>query len=174
MITELAWKNVWRNKTRSLIVIVAVTIGVFAGVFTIAVMNSAVVQRIDAAVNEELSHIQINNKDFRSNSDINNVISDCSAVTAILDTIEGVRSVTGRIIVRGIASTAARSTGVEINGIDVEKEKEILTLSEKIIAGTGSFFESDSRLTGAVIGEKLAKELNIIRYILSVRSRLNF
>jgi ABC-type lipoprotein release transport system permease subunit len=170
MITDIAWKNVWRNKTRSLIVIAAVTIGVFAGVFTIAVMNSAVVQRIDAAVNEELSHIQINNKDFRSNSDINNVISDCSAVTAMVDTIEGVSSVTGRVIVRGIASTAARSTGVEINGIDVEKEKEIFTLSEKIIPGTGSFFESDSRLTGAVIGEKLAKELNIIRYILSDES----
>jgi len=54
MITGIAWKNVWRNKSRSLIVIAAVTVGVFAGVFSIAIMNSAVVQRIDAAVNEEL------------------------------------------------------------------------------------------------------------------------
>ncbi|HUW92902.1 MAG TPA: FtsX-like permease family protein [Bacteroidales bacterium] len=170
MITDIAWKNVWRNKTRSLIVIAAVTIGVFAGVFTIAVMNSAVVQRIDAAVNEELSHIQINNKDFRSNSDVSNVIRDYSSVTSVPDTIQGVESVTGRLIVRGIASTAARSTGVEINGIDIEKEREIFTLSEKIIAGTGGFFEADTKFTSAVIGEKLAKELNIIRYILTDES----
>jgi putative ABC transport system permease protein len=41
MIIEIAWKNVWRNKSRSLIVIAAVTIGVFAGVFSIAAMNSS-------------------------------------------------------------------------------------------------------------------------------------
>jgi cell division protein FtsX len=49
MITAIAWKNVWRNKTRSLIVISAVAIGVFAGVFTMAAINSSIIQRIDAA-----------------------------------------------------------------------------------------------------------------------------
>ncbi len=52
------------------------TIGVFAGVFSMAAINSSIVQRIDAAVNEELSHIQVNNKDFRSSSDIRNFITD--------------------------------------------------------------------------------------------------
>ena len=65
MITSIAWKNVWRNKTRSLTVIAAVTIGVFAGVFSMAAINSSIVQRIDAAVNEELSHIQVNNHGFQ-------------------------------------------------------------------------------------------------------------
>mgnify|MGYP007118314292 CR=1 FL=1 len=70
MIIQIAWKNVWRNKTRSLIVILSVAVGVFAGVFAMAAMNSSIVQRIDAAVNEELSHIQVNNREFRSSSDI--------------------------------------------------------------------------------------------------------
>ena len=69
MITSIAWKNVWRNRTRSLTVIAAVTVGVFAGVFSMAAINSSVVQRIDSAVNEELSHIQINNRDFRQSGD---------------------------------------------------------------------------------------------------------
>jgi len=164
MITGIAWKNVWRNKSRSLVVIAAVTVGVFAGVFSIAVMNSAIVQRIDASVNEELSHIQVNNKDFRNNTDINNIIADLRHVKSSLESVPGLSSVTGRIIVRGIASTSTRSTGVEISGIDVEKEKQMFTLSEKIIPGTGNFLESDTKYNSVFIGEKLAKELNIIRY----------
>ncbi len=167
MILEIAWKNVWRNKTRSLIVITAVTIGVFAGVFTIAAMNSSIVQRIDAAVNEEMSHIQVNNKDFRSSSDIRNVINDYPSLKSTLESAPGVVNTTGRIIIKGIASTASKSTGVEITGIEFEKEKEIFTLYKKLIPGTGSYFGSETKFNTAFIGEKLAKELNIIRYTLT-------
>lgn len=167
MIASIAWKNVWRNKSRSLIVITAVTIGVFAGVFSIAVMNSAMVQRIDSAVNEELSHLQVNNKGFRSGIDIQNYIADLPAVTSALSSTPGVNSVTDRIIIRGIATTSAKSSGVEITGIDVEKERQMFTVDEKLIPGTGSFFGTGTKLNTAVIGEKLAKDLNIIRYILT-------
>jgi len=166
MIVEIAWKNVWRNKTRSLIVIAAVTIGVFAGVFTIAAMNSSVVQRIDAAVNEEMSHIQINNKDFRSSADIRNVIADYPSLLAVVEGIPGVVNTAGRIVIRGIASTASKSSGVEITGIDAEKEKQMFTLPEKLIPGTGSFLGSETKFNTVFIGEKLAKDLNIIRYSL--------
>jgi len=170
MITQIAWKNVWRNKTRSLIVITAVTIGVFAGVFSIALMNSSVVQRIDAAVNEELSHIQINNKDFRSSGDILSIIKDTDEILKTVQEAPGFKGHTGRIIVTGIASTATKSSGVEINGINIEKEKEIFTLRNKLIEGTGDYFSSGTKYNSVFIGEKLARELNIIRYILSTES----
>jgi ABC-type lipoprotein release transport system permease subunit len=135
MITGIAWKNVWRNRSRSLIVIAAVTVGVFAGVFSIAVMNSAIVQRIDASVNEELSHIKINNKDFRNSTDINNYIPDIQKVVSSLESVPGVTSITGRIIVRGIASTSTRSAGVEISGIDVEKGERNVHIITKDYSG---------------------------------------
>lgn len=166
MITEIAWKNIWRNKSRSLIVITAITIGVFAGVFTIAVMNSSIVQRLDAAVNEELSHIQVNTKDFRSSSDVTAIIPDYPAVRNEVESTAGVVASTGRIIIKGIASTSAKSTGVEISGVNVQKEKEIFTLSDKLIPGTGTYLDSETKYNTVFIGEKLAKELNIIRYII--------
>ena len=167
MIAAIAWKNVWRNRTRSLIVIAAVTIGVFAGIFSMAAINSSIVQRIDAAVNEELSHIQINNKDFRRSNDIQNIIPGISQIRSVLNTLSGVNTFTGRILIRGMASTSAMSTGVEIIGIDPEKEKDIFTLSDKLIPGTGSYFKSDTKFNSAFVGEKLAKELNIIRYVIT-------
>ncbi|MCU0366419.1 MAG: FtsX-like permease family protein [Bacteroidales bacterium] len=170
MITSIAWKNVWRNRTRSLTVIAAVTVGVFAGVFAMAAINSSIVQRIDAAVNEELSHIQINSKEFRSSSDLKNVIPEPEKVISVLQNIPEVTRIAERIIVRGIASTSAGSTGVEITGINVGGEEEMFTLKTRLIPGTGSYFGSDTRLNSAFIGEKLAKELYIIRYILTEES----
>lgn len=167
MIIQIAWKNVWRNKTRSLIVILSVAVGVFAGVFAMAAINSSVVQRIDSAVNEELSHIQVNNREFRSSSDISDLIADFDKTDSVMKSMPGVRATTGRIIIRGIASTSARSCGVEINGIDVEREKEMFTLKNKVIPGTGSYFGSETKFNSILIGEKLAKDLNIIRYILT-------
>ena len=170
MITSIAWKNVWRNRTKSLTVIAAVTVGVFASVFALAAINSSIVQRIDSAVNEELSHIQVNTKEFRSSSDILNIISEPDKVAETLRKTPGVTDVTGRIIVRGIASAPSGSAGVEITGIDIEKEKQMFTLSGKLIPGTGSYFGADTKLNSAFIGEKLARELQIIRYILTAES----
>lgn len=170
MIVSIAWKNVWRNKYRSLVVIAAITIGVFAGVFAIALMNSSVVQRLDAAVNEELSHVQVNTRNFRRGGEINSVIPAYDSLVSQIRKIPGVSETTGRLIIRGIASTAAKSLGVEITGINVDREKTMFTLPGKLIAGTGSFFETRSKLNNVVIGEKLAKELGIIRYILDDKS----
>jgi ABC-type lipoprotein release transport system permease subunit len=167
MIVGIAWKNVWRNRTRSLTVISSVAVGVFAGVFTMAAMNSSVVQRIEAAVNDELSHVQINSKKFRSSGDIENFVPVYSKVISVLDTTPGIKTATGRLIINGMASSQAKSSGVEINGIDIAKEKEMFSLSSKLIPGTGSYFNSGTRFNSAFIGEKLAKELNIIRYILT-------
>ncbi len=132
-----------------------------------AAINSSVVQRIDAAVNEELAHIQVNNREFRSSSDIQDLIPGFNEVDSALKSLPGVNATTGRIIIRGIASTSAKSSGVEINGIDVEKEKEMFTLHKKVIPGTGSYFGADTKFNSVLIGEKLAKDLNIIRYILT-------
>ena len=167
MIIGIAWKNIWRNKVRSLVVICAVTIGVFAGVFSVAVMNSTVVQRIDAAVNEELSHIHINNKEFRNSGDINCILQDSDSLMNTISAIPGVANVTGRIVIQGMASTARKSTGIIINGIDIEKEKKIFTLHEKIIPGTGNYFEEETKLNRVLIGEQLAVDLNVIRFILT-------
>ena len=75
MIWKTAWKNVWRNRVRSLVVIASVTVGIFAGVFAVAFMNGMIAQRFDAAIDEEISHIQITGKDYILNNDPQIMIS---------------------------------------------------------------------------------------------------
>jgi len=164
MIWKTAWKNVWRNRVRSLVVIISVTIGIFGGVFAVAVMNGAIEQRVDAALNDETGHIHINDPGFRDNFDIQLTIPDYEQVHSSILKTPGVTAATPRTIITGMANTATKSTGVQIIGIQPETEKQVFRLYETTIPGTGDFFETDSRYQLAYIGQELAKELNIIHY----------
>ncbi len=164
MIWKTAWKNVWRNRVRSIVVISSVTVGIFAGVFSVAVMTGAINQRVDSALNEEISHIQVTSKDFRTNYDPDLIINNTGKVISEIQNTPGVVNTCGRIIISGMANTATKSTGVQIVGIDPEKEKKVFSLSEKIMNGTGDYFETESRYNLALIGQDLAKELNIVRF----------
>jgi ABC-type lipoprotein release transport system permease subunit len=166
MIWKTAWKNVWRNKVRSLVVIASVTVGIFAGVFSIALMNGLIAQRINDALNDEISDIQINSKDFRINNDPQLVIKNSEAVLSEINSVNGVTDISERTIITGMANTASKSAGVQIIGIDPDKEKKVFTLYNKVMPGTGDYFVKDSKLNLALIGQELAKDLNIIRYSL--------
>jgi ABC-type lipoprotein release transport system permease subunit len=166
MIWKTAWKNVWRNKIRSLVVIISITIGIFGGVFAVAIMNGAIEQRVDAALNEEISHIHINDPAFRDNYDIQLTLDQPDRILDSIEATPGVAAVTFRTILTGMANTATKSVGVQIVGINPETERSIFTLYKTTIPGTGSFFEQESRYNLAYIGEDLAKELNIIRFII--------
>jgi ABC-type lipoprotein release transport system permease subunit len=164
MIWKTAWKNVWRNRVRSIVVVSSVTVGIFAGVFSVAMMAGMINQRVDSAINEEISHIQVTAKDFRINYDPALVINNTEKVISEIQNTAGVENTCSRIIVSGMANTATKSTGVQIVGIDPEKEKKVFSMYTKIMEGTGDYFEKESRYNLALIGQDLAKDLNIVRY----------
>lgn len=166
MIWKTAWLNVWRNKIRSLVVIISVTIGIFGGIFIVAIMNGAIEQRVDAALNEEIAHVQVFDPGFRDNYDIQLLVDNPAQVLNKVRETPGVQAITTRIILTGMASTASKSAGVQILGVDPQRETQVFRLNQTTIPGTGSFFEEESRHNLAYIGQELAKELNIIRYII--------
>ncbi len=164
MILKTAWKNVWRNKTRSLVVIASITIGIFAGVFAVGLMNGTMEQRIEAALDLEISHIQINKPGFRDNYDLDLTLDNYEKLNNELKEIPEIESVANRMIITAIANTANKSTGIQLIGVNPEEERDVFSLDQQIIPGTGTFFSEESRYNQVVIGQDLAKELNVIRY----------
>ena len=70
MIWSLSWKNVWRNKTRSLVVIIAFTLGIFGGIYMVAVMVGMMDTRLKLAIGNEASHIQVHNPAYLENNEL--------------------------------------------------------------------------------------------------------
>ncbi|MCO6472944.1 MAG: ABC transporter permease [Melioribacteraceae bacterium] len=158
MLSRIAWKNIWRNKLRSGIIITSISLGLFGGVFAIAFMNGMANQMINDLINLELANIQLHNPQFLLNDETIYTIENPEKKIERIKKIEQVKSVSSRTVRMGMASSSSTGKGVRINGINPEIEKQTTELSDKIIEG--SFLE-DERKNQIVVGEKLVKELKL-------------
>ncbi len=156
-IIKIAWRNLWRNKVRSLIVIMAVCFGMIGGGFSTALMIGAVNKRIEAAIGNETAHVQVNKKGYVDNPDINLLIDNSKEQSEKYLSIDEVQGLSCRLIVNAMMSSTRNATGVNLVGVNPENEKQISSLYTKI--ENGDFFEEEKR-NQIIISKKLAEELN--------------
>lgn len=163
MIWSIAWKNIWRNKKRSLVVIVAVALGIIAGVFIIGFVEGWSKQRLDDAVYNEVSHIQIHNNEYLKNEETSLTINDPGRITAIIDTLAEVKSHVVRTKIIALAGTSWANTGVIIYGIDPAREMQVTKIHEKIAVGGGRYLDP-AGIGEILISDKTAELLKIKQY----------
>ena len=164
MLFSISWRNIWRNKVRSLVIIFSVALGIFAGVTSTAFMKGLAEQRIQKVIKSELSYIQVHKKGFRQNSDLKSYIPGAAALTQDIRKIPHVTGASRRVVVQAMIASAETATGVLIAGVNPEQEKQVTNIHEKII--DGAYFEGIKKHP-VVIGKKLAEKLNV-----KVRSKL--
>ncbi|MBN1822647.1 MAG: ABC transporter permease [Prolixibacteraceae bacterium] len=158
MIFSVAWRNLWRSKTRSLVVMISICAGLAAGIFYVAFYNGMVDQRIDTAIKTEASHIQVHYPDYLNNPDKKYLIEDAGSVTKKILALDGVKSVTQRVILNSMIQSPTTGAGVKITGINPDEERNVTNLYSKLIEG--SYFE-DGKRNPIVIGKKLAEKLKV-------------
>jgi len=165
MIWSIAWKNVWRNHKRSIIVIAAVLLGTAAGVFTSGLMVGWVDQRISSLVHIEVGHIKLHNPNYLNNEEIGYTLPDSRAVVHYLSSIPAIKGFSPRIKVTSMASTSRGNTALTLQGINVGQEKQVSELYKKLLPG-GSFLETTGE-NPIVISDKTAEQLRIKNYTLT-------
>lgn len=166
MILSVAWRNVWRNKTRSIVMIISIALGLVVGVFYMAFMQGMVDARIESATKSELAHLQIHAPHFLDNNETSLVIKDAKQLTAEIQKTSGVKAVSYRLVAEPFVMAAHGTGGGRLVGIIPEMEKQVTDIAEHLIDGT--YLKKSGRMPPVVIGEKLAKNLN-----LKVGSKIN-
>lgn len=147
-----------------MVMITAISVGVFAGVFTIAIMLGWVNQRIEAVINTEISHIQIHHPDYLETNEVHDYIPDIVSMQQQIEQRAGVKAVSSRVIATCMVASAETGSGVQLVGIDPENERLVTNIHEKII--DGEYFDG-VKSNPIVIGEKLANKLKV-----KVRSKI--
>ncbi|PLX04880.1 MAG: ABC transporter permease [Marinilabiliales bacterium] len=160
MIWSISWKNIWRNKLRSLIVVIAITLGLLAGVFSSALMNGIIERRIRAAIENEVSHIQIHNKNFMENIEIGYNINNANEILDKLASFPEVKHVSKRMKITAMANTPSQGTGVNLIGVYPEKEKQVSSLYKYINDSSGTYFDAKKK-NSIVVSQKFADKLNL-------------
>jgi len=158
MLLSLAWRNVWRNRKRSLIILLSIAFGLWGGLFSDAMMLGMMDSVVETAIKRDLSHIQIHKAGFSKDKNLNNYIPNGKTVLEECKQIPGVLVVSGRTIIEGMAASPASSFGVRIVGIDPKIAQRVTDIHASLIEG--SYFESGKR-NPIVIGKKLAERLNL-------------
>jgi len=161
MIWIVAWKNIWRNKVRSLVVVMAIALGLLGGVFSSAVLKGTSDQRVREAVTRETSHIQIHNPAFIEDNDVRYLVDgNGKKLFTALDTMDMIAAWSPRVKFMAMAGSANAGTGVSVIGIDPEKEKHVTEIHSLICDTCGKWFK-ESRGMPVVVGQALAKKLKV-------------
>lgn len=166
MIWRISWKNVWRNRSRSLVVIIAVTLGTISGVFVAGLMKGWVDQRIHAAIYNEVSHIKIQNPEYLNNEEVKHTVDNYNEIADFLNNSDQVKAWTKRSKIIAMASTSRGNTAITLKGIDPEEETTVTEINNYMVDGGGDFFEGNER-NPIVISEKTADQLRLINYTIS-------
>lgn len=146
--------------------IVAIALGLLAGVFAIAFMQGAVDARIESVTRTEMSHLQVHAPHFLENNETGLYISDADSLTQKIQNLPEVVAASYRLIAEPFIMAAHGTGGGKMLGVIPEMEKHVTNISEKLVNGT--YLEKDGRMPPVLIGEKLATKLK-----LKVGSKLN-
>ena len=154
----LAWRNLRRNRRRTLLSIGGIS---FAGallVFMLSMQSSQYQLMLKSAVNNGTGYLQIQAEGYQKNAYSWLVITDPGAASAILRAEPRVSATTTRAEGFALIASANHAQGAMVIGIEPEHEATVLTTAQFV--REGEFLKADD-FDQAVIGTLLAKNLEV-------------
>ena len=158
MYLQLAWRNIWRNKRRTAIILTAVVIGIWSMILLGSLMRGMAVGMIKNGIATLTGHIQIHHKGYRNDPAIENSIADPRVVEDLLKKALPPDSLwSPRVRVSAVASNARHSSGVTLVGIDPASEARISFIGAAI--SQGRYLNPDDK-NGILVGEALLEKFD--------------
>jgi putative ABC transport system permease protein len=158
MLFKIAWRNVWRSRRRSTILVASITVGICAGLLEMAILNGMAAQQVNAAVRTRLSHLQVHSAGFRNHEDVGLFVPGGDSVLAAVRGAPGVEAAAGRAVLDAMAASASTARGVRLLGVDPAAERRVTDLPSRMVEGD---WFGRPRRDAAVIGQRLARRLGV-------------
>lgn len=158
ILVKLAWRNIFRNKRRTLIAATAIGIGLTALIFIDAFMIGMEETMIRTATASFLGDAQIHREGFRDAQEVSLTIQALDSVTESLTKEEIVAHFTQRTLASSMITSPANVSAISLIGVHPPTEKFLSLIDDAITEGT--YFEGHNS-RDIVIGAKLAEILEI-------------
>jgi ABC-type lipoprotein release transport system permease subunit len=152
----IAWRNIWRNKRRSIITIAAIFMAVLLSVFMRSMQLGQYEMMIEGGVNQ-VGYIQIHNNGYWDNQSINKAMILTAEMEQKIKEVENVKEINPKFMNFGLASSGEQTKASMITGIQPEKEDNYTGLSRKVIWGD-YLSKTDN---GILVAENLAVFLKL-------------
>lgn len=158
MIRRLAWRNLWRHRTRTLIMGSAVALLYALTLVGLGVNDDGHARMLDEATSAAGGDVLIHGDGFWATRASDRVIRDADGILDRVRGVEGVEAAIPRVLLSGLVSTSAGSSAALVRGIRPELESRLVDPADDLIDGTFLTGEEDDPL---VLGAEIVRKLEI-------------
>ena len=158
MLATIAWRNLWRNHRRTLVMLTAIAVGLWGMIWMTALMRGMVDQMIDSSISTLSGHIQIHAEGFLDDPSVERSMPparDNPALLALLDSPR-VTHWSERIRVPAVIRSERDVFGVTLVGINPQQEKGLSFIADSVTEGE---YLADAHDSHVLIGRKLLERL---------------
>lgn len=153
----LAWRNIWRNKRRTIITIASVFFAILLALVMRSMQLGSYGHMIDTIVHSYTGHIQLHASGYWKDKTLDNSFEGSDSLTKVIESVEGISLVVPRLESFALASFSSKTKGVMLIGVDPAQENKLTDLSEKVVDGKWLTSETN----GTALGQTLAKYLGV-------------
>jgi ABC-type lipoprotein release transport system permease subunit len=154
---KLAWRNIWRNKRRTLITVASIFFGVLLSAYMTSMQEGSYGKMVEIVVKFYSGYMQVHHEDYWENKSINNSFDYDQALVDQIKKHREIDFVIPRLESFGLASAGELTRGSAIFGIVPNIETQLTGIADKIVSGKYLQPNDD----GVVIGDGLAKYLKL-------------
>ena len=154
MILKIAFRNIFRQKRRTILTALAMIVGFMLSSVFIGLSDGAYGNIISMFTRNRIGHIQVHRAGYLDKPSLYKTIDNASAVGEAIQSSAGVEAWAPRVYGAGLGSVGEKSTGVQIVGVDVARETEATRFDKKVVEGRTL---TETPAHEAVIGKGLAK-----------------
>jgi len=153
----LAWRNLWRNKRRTLIASASVFFAVLLSLIMRSMQEGSYDYMVDASVSMYTGYIQVHAKDYWDKRSLDKSMLYSEEVNSNLESIKHVTLVTPRLESFCLVSNKNITKVASVVGINPAKENEMTSLKDKLVEG--EYLTDNS--TGVLLAKGLAELLKV-------------
>ena len=156
MIFKIAWRNIYRNKKRSLITITSI----FAALFLIILMRAlqfGFYDNIIKTVVESYSgYVEVHANGYWDNQSLDNSMQVDQKLINDINSVDGVENIVQRLQTFSLISMGEKTKGGVINGVDISDEQKITDWNKKMVSGSFDLGENE-----IIVGKGIAEYFDI-------------
>ncbi|MBN1598359.1 MAG: ABC transporter permease [Bacteroidales bacterium] len=155
-IFKVAWRNIWRNRSRTVITVLAIVVAVFLSTVMTSMQEGTYSKMIDNVVKFYSGYIQVHHPDYWKNKNINNTFYPTDSLLHTIQNTSGITDVEVRLESFTLLSTGNQTKGAALIGINPVAENKLTNLSHWI--ESGKYLEPGD--DGILIAYNLAKNID--------------
>lgn len=152
---KIAWRNLWRNKKRTLITVASIFFALLLALLMRSMHLGTWHKMISDSVRTSTGYLQVQKLEYWDDKSINNTFEASEEFYSQILNVSNVTEVVPRLESFSLVSFETQSKGVAVIGIDPNAEDQLLGLSKKIVAG--EYLNLDD--SGLLVSQGLAEYL---------------